>query len=262
MGIRFSDMESASTFQANDIVPIVSDGENKIVTGEKIKQYAAGDKQDSLTGGTISTGDLNDYTTAGSYYVNSSGASVVQNLPIALAGYLEVIQPSSASSGTRLQRYTAIEGVLVTHIYERNFNSGSWRAWQEILLINAPTLETFDSVAVTSGAHVTIGSITPPEGTYLINAGVAFPHDATGIRRILLSRASSSTNTPNLVDSSPALIQATEQAAGISSSYTQAVRVTTIATVNATYPTIYMRAYQNSGESMTVNGAIQYMRIS
>ena len=261
MGIRISEMEAAAQMSAEDIVPIVTNGDNKTLTGAQIKQYTAGDKQDSLIGGTISSGDLNDYTTAGYYYVNSAGVSSVQNLPIALAGYLEVIQPGTSSGGSRLQRYSAIESNIITGIYERNYSSGAWRAWHQVSLVNSPTLKTFDNVAVTSGTHTTVGSLTPPAGTYLITAGVAFENNDSGIRRILLSRSNNSSSTPALVDSSPVLIQTQAQAAGMSSSYSQAVQLTTIATVNATYPSIYLRAYQNSGSELTVNGAIQYMRI-
>lgn len=257
MGIRISEMEAATQMSADDIVPIVSDGENKTITGEKIKQYAAGDKQDSMLGGNISSGDLNNYYSAGFYYVNSTS---VANLPVGAAGMLEVIA-KQATTALTLQRYQTIESGIVTGIFERYYTGGSWRAWKEIALINVPALEPFDNVDVASGTHVTIGSITPPAGTYLINAGVSFQNNADGIRRIILSRASSSTATPVLVDSDRSLHEITVPAAALNSSYTQSVQLTTIATVSAAYPTIYMRAYQSSGESMTVNGAIQYMRI-
>lgn len=258
MGIRISEMEAAAQMSADDIVPIVSNGENKIVTGEKIKQYAAGDKQDSLMGGNISSGDVNNYTTAGNYYVSSAN---VTNIPISTTGMLEVVTKQTTSGGAAVQRFTAINSNAVVGVYERCFISGAWRAWREISLINTPVLSTFDSVAVASGAHVTLGSITPPAGTYLINAGASFPNNDTGIRRIILSRAGTSTATPVLVDSDRSLHEITVPAAALNSSYTQSVQLTTIATVNATYPSIYMRAYQNSGSELTVNGAIQYMRI-
>lgn len=257
MGIRISEMEAAAQMSAEDIVPVVSGGDNKTVTGQQLRQYAAGDKQDSLLGGNISSGDINTYFKTGNYYVS---ATTVSNIPVEEVGMLEVVAKQETTALT-LQRYTTIKSGAVTGIYERFYTGGSWRAWKAVSLINAPTLETFDNVAVESGSHTTLGSITPEAGTYLIIAGASFPHNPTGIRRILLARANTSTSTPVVIDSNPALIQATEQAAGISSSYSQAIQLTTIATVNASYPTIYMRAYQSSGESMTVNGAIQYMRI-
>ncbi len=39
MGIRISEMEEATTFGANDVVPIVSSGSNKKITGTKIKNF-------------------------------------------------------------------------------------------------------------------------------------------------------------------------------------------------------------------------------
>lgn len=257
MGIRISEMEAAAQMSAEDIVPIVTNGDNKTLTGAQIKQYTAGDKQDSLLGGNVSAGNLNDYFTAGFYYINSTSVS---NIPTNSNGILEVIAKQSGAA-LCIQRYSAIESNKITGIYERNYSSGAWRAWTQVSLVNAPTLETFDNVAVASGTHTTIGSITPAAGTYLITAGVAFPNNDTGIRRILLSRSNNSTSTPALVDTSPVLIQTQAQAAAVSSSYSQAVQLTTIATINATYPSIYLRAYQNSGSELTVNGAIQYMRI-
>lgn len=96
----------------------------------------------------------------------------------------------------------------------------------------------------------------------MINAGVSFPFDATGLRRILLARANTSTNTPVLVGTNRALHEMTVPASGISSTYTQSLQFTTLVTVTSAYPTIYLRAYQNSGSAMSVSGAIQYIRIA
>lgn len=338
-------------------------------------------KQDSLIGSTISSGDLNDYTTIGHYYVNTTGASAVSNLPVALAGYLEVVQSSTSSSAGRLQRYTALSGNDIVGVYERNYNSGSWQSWKQIgedvylplaggtltgdlsiaketpiyytkntgLTINTSSnnglstdttsyiihsdsedyyfgrfrstaysdgrvasvidarnmktngdrvanflaigvnkdgskyfnmpndardafreaikiglndIEPFPATNLLNGTHTTITSISPPNGTYLVIAGVSFENNTTGVRRILLSRSSSSGATPALVDSNKALIETTVPAASLNSNYTQSVSLTTIATVNNSYPTIYLRAYQNSGSTMSITGAIQYIMIA
>ena len=42
MGIRISEMEEATTFGADDYVPIVTSGTNKKALGQKIKDFIAG----------------------------------------------------------------------------------------------------------------------------------------------------------------------------------------------------------------------------
>lgn len=125
-----SDTSSLDYIKNKPSIPSTASDVGAYTTGQV--DILLADKQDSLTGGTISRGDLNTYTTIGHYYVNSTGASSVSHLPVALAGYLEVVQPSTTSGGERLQRYTAISGNDIVGVYERNFNSGSWQSWIRI----------------------------------------------------------------------------------------------------------------------------------
>lgn len=121
-----------------------------------------------------------------------------------------------------------------------------------------------DSATVNSGSHTTLLNIALSPGIYLVNAGASFANNATGIRRLLLSRSASSTNTPAITDSDISLIEQTVQAAYFNSSnpYTQSISVSTLVNITATYPNIYLRVYQDSGASMTVSGAIQYVCLS
>jgi hypothetical protein len=121
-----------------------------------------------------------------------------------------------------------------------------------------------DSATVNSGAHTTLLSVTLSPGIYLVNAGASFTNNATGIRRILLSRSASSTNTPAIGDSDISLIEQTVQAAYFNSSnpYTQSLSVSSLVRITDTNPSIYLRVYQDSGSSMTVSGAIQYVCLS
>lgn len=121
-----------------------------------------------------------------------------------------------------------------------------------------------DSATVNSGTHTTLLSETLSPGIYLVNAGASFANNATGIRRILIARAASSTNTPAITDSDISLIEQTVQAAYFNSSnpYTQSLSVSSLVRITATNPTIYLRVYQDSGSSMSVSGAIQYICLS
>lgn len=69
MGIRISEMEEATTFGADDYVPIVTNGTNKKALGAKIKDFIAGFFV-SKSGDTM-TGDLNiNVTNAKTKYIN------------------------------------------------------------------------------------------------------------------------------------------------------------------------------------------------
>lgn len=119
-------------------------------------------------------------------------------------------------------------------------------------------------IVLSSGSHATVTSLTLDPGLYLINAGVSFENNATGIRRMFISRAGTSTNTPAVTDTDISLIEKTVNAAYFSSTniYTQSVNISTIGRITSTYPTLYLRAYQNSGGDMNVTGTIQAIKIS
>ena len=69
MGIRISEMEEATTFGADDYVPIVTNGTNKKALGQKIKDFIAGFFV-SKSGDTM-TGDLNiNSNNARTKYIN------------------------------------------------------------------------------------------------------------------------------------------------------------------------------------------------
>lgn len=71
MGIRISEMEEATTFGADDYVPIVTNGTNKKALGQKIKDFIAGFFV-SKSGDTM-TGDLTvENTSNASYFISKS----------------------------------------------------------------------------------------------------------------------------------------------------------------------------------------------
>lgn len=169
------------------------------------------------------------------------------------------------SDGNRVANYLAV-GVNKDgsrYFAFPNDSAGDARdVFREAIKIGTNNISKFSGVNVPNGTHTQVNMISPPKGTYLIIAGVSFENNATGVRRILLSRSSSSSSNPVLVDSDKSLHELTVPAASLSSSYTQSISVTTIATISDTHPEVYLRAYQNSGSAMTVSSAIQYIRIA
>ena len=115
--------------------------------------------------------------------------------------------------------------------------------------VNFSRYTSFDSKAVASGtsAYTKIGSITVPAGKGIVQAGVSFPSNATGQRRVLISDASSS---PSLTRNSAVTQMAVN---GVNTN----MQVNML-TDTASSTTLYLYAMQNSGSSLNVNGYFGY----
>ena len=74
MGIRISEMEEATTFGADDYVPIVTNGANKKALGQKIKDFIAGFFV-SKSGDTMSD-DLTIEKRSGNFYLKTPNMTV------------------------------------------------------------------------------------------------------------------------------------------------------------------------------------------
>lgn len=137
MGIRISEMEAATQMSANDIVPIVSSGENKTITGGKIKDYIMSiaqplinQKQDILDGSIVTGIDFNKMTENKNYFVNCSNAS---NCPISNAsgnyGFLLVSRINSASFVQIFYRYSSTINTSSCRRYVRYYINNRWYDW-------------------------------------------------------------------------------------------------------------------------------------
>ena len=106
--------------------------------------------------------------------------------------------------------------------------------------------------SVSSGSNTTLcntGSLSP--GTYILNAMVIFPEQSGGYRKIFFATSDSG---------NPATRFARTTAAPVSGDDTE-VQLTTLVTISSA-TTYYLRAYQNSGSSMSVATAgIQILKI-
>lgn len=90
MGIRISEMEEATTFGADDYVPIVTNGTNKKALGQKIKDFIAGffvsKSGDSMTGDLDNSASFaNKFS--GVQVDNTSNNHVSENTQLMSAGF-------------------------------------------------------------------------------------------------------------------------------------------------------------------------------
>ncbi|MGG1014860.1 hypothetical protein ABE169_06735 [Bacillus subtilis] len=171
-GVTYNSLKSLLDFYLSK----VDNGQNFKLTTDK-----------GLAKQAITTGDLNDITEPGVYWVDwNSGSWDVLNLPVQQAGFLEVIK-AAFSDGT-MQRYTPYRGNVTTQYiqstYFRNWGVGNkaWTQWsttadktQTDAAIAAITSQKLNvsttkiSDATTSGndypVGVTIQEITPGTAT-------------------------------------------------------------------------------------------------
>lgn len=74
--------------------------------------------------------NLNDYRTAGTFYVNTDAiAATIGNIPRSASGTLIVIIRSSGN--TYLQQFY-LPTSIIRKIYTRTYNNGTWTSWGEI----------------------------------------------------------------------------------------------------------------------------------
>ena len=133
-------------------VPVMADmtaGNIAYSSGETYNSGTAGKELQTLntaiTNGTLFDGmpqigkkipansNLNDYTTAGTYWVQSDGdAATIANMPRTASGTLYVI--NRARGGYKTQTYYPTTSVNLC--YSRNYNDGSWTDWDYRALIS------------------------------------------------------------------------------------------------------------------------------
>ena len=120
------------------------------------------------------------------------------------------------------------------------------------MLNSVSTTNMSSTTSVSSGSNTTLcntGSLSP--GTYILNAMVIFPEQSGGYRKIFFATSDSG---------NPATRFARTTVAPVSGDDTE-VQLTTLVTISSA-TTYYLRAYQNSGASMSVATAgIQVLKI-
>lgn len=125
--MKILDMPAAAALGSSDELTIVQSGENKKLTGEKLKSFTSDGMQSALSLGALANVDLDDYKENGFYWVTQTGVS---NKPVSNFGYLEVINPS-----TTIQIFTAFgSNATVTRgdTYVRFYANNQWYDWVKI----------------------------------------------------------------------------------------------------------------------------------
>ena len=108
------------------------------------------------------------------------------------------------------------------------------------------------TTSIASGSYKTLGSIDFPRGVYLIMVNARFPSDATGRREVLLSASQDSGSAPTefYLDYRNA----------VNGNYTNC-KFTTVRSFSGASTTMYINAYQNSGNAQAVFYRWFYMRL-
>ena len=120
------------------------------------------------------------------------------------------------------------------------------------MLNSVSTTNMASTTSVSSGTNTTLcntGSLSP--GTYILNATAIFPEASGGYRRIFFATSNSGNAMSRFarVNAAPASGADTD------------VKLTTLVTISSA-ATYYLRAYQNSGSSLSVETAgIQVLKI-
>lgn len=192
--------------------------------------------------------NLNSYTTVGNYCSrNSATSQTITNAPVTSSGF--VLYVMRHSTGGNVYQFV-IANATTLGVYSRMYTvtSNSWGSWNRLARaseIFVPTRVTSNLSAAVAVAHNTwtsLTSITLPAGTWLVNAVVNFPSNATGIRRAILAGASGTGGSTRYWDDlKPAV-----------SGNATLCRFTGMTTISS-QTTYYLRVLQTSGSSMNVS---------
>lgn len=138
MGIRISEMEEATTFGADDYVPIVTNGTNKKALGQKIKDFIAG------------------------FFVNKSGDTMTGDLDIAKSNPVLIEKntdyslTTSADNGITttkdiMVRFDGSDGAFISRLMTRATTNGYIETYLQTR--NRKTDGTYASNSITAGVR-------------------------------------------------------------------------------------------------------------
>lgn len=124
MGIRISEMEEATTFGADDYVPIVSNGTNKKALGAKIKDFIAGFFVNKS--GDTMTGDLTVDKSSPRFNADNNAVtlSTATNNGVSSTTYCGLsIRDSNNSQIGLLENIAGTDGTISTRVTARNMDT-------------------------------------------------------------------------------------------------------------------------------------------
>lgn len=279
MGIRISEMEEATTFGADDYVPIVTNGTNKKALGAKIKEFIAGFFV-SKSGDTMS-GDLNNTAAFANKYSgvqidNSSDNHVSENTQLMSAGFKD----NSGFVYSGLNAQVSTSGLVETWLSVKNKKTDGTSVNNYINLIArkdgtvgydiADTAEFRKALGVNTGyvsqsggANVASSSIyfkniapkiTISGGLWLVSYWADFAANSTGDRLIVLSHAAD--NQSDVSGYSKISMKAT------SNEFDARLSGTVLFNTGGGSYDLYLNALQNSGSTLVVNGVVRAIRLN
>lgn len=108
------------------------------------------------------------------------------------------------------------------------------------------------SVSLASATWKTIATLTLDVGVYLLVSGVRFASNATGIRRVQISRSADADNQYGIISN--------QALNAVDGTYTYC-NVTYFANITADDTVYYLNAYQNSGSALTTSGRFYAVKI-
>lgn len=189
------------------------------------------------------TYNLNNFTDPGLFFF--SGASTLSNQPSGNAAGWLLVLPAGLSLQKQLWFRSSVSGVSDT--YQRLNNGGTWTSWVRFVTEeDSPDEGSYEPSAVSVGSqsstNILSQSFSP--GTYVFIGSVQFASNAVGRRNLwFINGGSYETTEVMAVDGDPTKVQIS------------GIRKFTSTT------TLTLRVWQNSGSTLSVQGALKWVRV-
>lgn len=234
MGIRISEMEEATTFGADDYVPIVTNGTNKKALGQKIKDFIAG------------------------FFATKNGDNITDDSAFRTAIGINAANTPFLNTGTGMTAEDVQAGIEELNTSKANIdgsNIANPSAFRSAIGLNYDFIQSYDTKTIpssTNNFYTLTNKITIVGGIWLLSYWAQFSDNATGVRILTLSDSQNSSN--DIVYS-----KITNDAVG-SAALTRMGNMAIFNTGGLSYD-IYLNANQNSGSNMTVTGVLRALRL-
>ena len=168
MGIRISEMEEATTFGADDYVPIVKNGTNKKALGQKIKDFIAGffvakdDNSRLITSLGQTFTDCNAVMTSGMYSANMGAVSNAPAGTMVSSNGGQLIVTQRASDVRVFQTlFVYVGNGSKTEIYVRAQNNAtSFSDWRHITAADGISFDNTGTGLSASNVQAAITELT------------------------------------------------------------------------------------------------------
>lgn len=234
MGIRISEMEEATTFGADDYVPIVTNGTNKKALGQKIKDFIAG------------------------FFATKTGDNISDKATFRSAIEISATNTPFDKTGTGMSAENVQAGIVELS-ENRALINGSNIANPSVFRNNIGLPLDFvtktATVSIASGYayHDICGALSLSKGLWLVTYWAEFQENATGTRILVLS------NSPNVNTDITNCSRLTANNNG--TLYLTRFGNAVIFDGRLADYIIYLNASQDSGSSLSVRGSMRAIKL-